>query len=260
MGIETAHSQNILINSSFEIWLDTLGINLPLGWLTSEPNFPGSAVKTNDAHSGNFALKLLANDSIAFATTTSLIRPNDQYDFTGFSKCPSYIGGYFAIAWLTFNGNPIGLPTVIPILLSNRYQSYTQTVTAPDSALFVVVTATALPQATLYVDDVTLTPITQTIKEDYSIIGLDEQILILPNPFKKQTIIQLPYFGRYAPNYTIGIYDIIGRLVKSFFQAKNYIIWDGKDNFGLEVRPGIYFVRIAIEGKSYSQKIVRLKK
>jgi hypothetical protein len=65
-----------------------------------------------------------------------------------------------------------------------------------------------------------------------------------PNPFTKQTAI------RFMPNALrkeLKIYDVSGKIVKSFFTnnqsltTNNYFVWDGFDCQGKEVKPGVYF-------------------
>lgn len=65
------------------------------------------------------------------------------------------------------------------------------------------------------------------------------KLQIYPNPFKYYTVI-------HTPPSNVQIYDIDGRLVKSFtpanHQSNNRFVWDGKDNFGAKVSAGLYFV------------------
>ncbi len=82
-----------------------------------------------------------------------------------------------------------------------------------------------------------------------------------PNPFRDKTEIKWtlgtghsalgenPITNDQCP-MTISIYDVGGRLVKSFslFTPHSSLIsslsWDGKDNKGKRVKPGIYFIKI----------------
>ncbi|MDD2890283.1 MAG: hypothetical protein PHE49_06555 [bacterium] len=99
------------------------------------------------------------------------------------------------------------------------------------------------------------------------------KLTISPNPFYNKTIIQ--YSGivnrknisdNEYTNQKIAIYNISGKLVKSFplitFESEfNPIIWDGKDNFGQPVLPGIYFCRFdlfSINNLNITKKIIRL--
>jgi hypothetical protein len=80
-----------------------------------------------------------------------------------------------------------------------------------------------------------------------------------PNPFINETIIEfkLPEISK-AENdkiISLSIYDLSGRLVKTFpnkhfQQALNQVVWDGKDNRGKKVNPGIYFCKLSIGDKS----------
>jgi hypothetical protein len=97
--------------------------------------------------------------------------------------------------------------------------------------------------------------------------GLKECALsVYPNPFQKKTVIRYTIQGAgYRDGVaSIKIYDISGRLVKSFSIttdccALGTIVWDGKDNSGCKLSPGVYFVRF--EGDEYqrSEKVILLK-
>jgi hypothetical protein len=67
-----APAQNLILNSSFELWFDSLGIRMPFAWYTSEANDSGSATRTTDMHTGIYALKLTGSDTLAYAMTLSL--------------------------------------------------------------------------------------------------------------------------------------------------------------------------------------------
>uniref|UniRef100_A0A7C6A7W8 Gingipain domain-containing protein n=1 Tax=candidate division WOR-3 bacterium TaxID=2052148 RepID=A0A7C6A7W8_UNCW3 len=87
-----------------------------------------------------------------------------------------------------------------------------------------------------------------------SFIGLSEfriphstfSITALPNPFTTKTTIKFSFSALSG----IGIYDITGKLVKSFSlpavsdkrQAIGGFVWDGTDRFNRKVAPGLYFV------------------
>jgi hypothetical protein len=66
---------------------------------------------------------------------------------------------------------------------------------------------------------------------------------IYPNPFRNQVSINVTGFGK------LNIYDINGRLVKSFANPQSpnpnqQLIWDGKDNLGKKLPTGIYFAKL----------------
>jgi photosystem II stability/assembly factor-like uncharacterized protein len=89
------------------------------------------------------------------------------------------------------------------------------------------------------------------------------QITAYPNPFSKQIILS------YTPDVlsiNLKIYDVTGKIVKSFFTnnqpltTNNYFVWNGTDDNGSLLSPGIYFARFLIEGKTLTHKIIRLEK
>lgn len=110
----------------------------------------------------------------------------------------------------------------------------------------------------------TPTGISEVISQ-FPISSFASKIKVFPNPFRGQTIIRLT-----CTNPAIGeakhlkIYNSSGRLVKTFsnsnnqqLKTNNYFVWDGKDDTGIQVGTGIYF--ITIEGLIKPQKIIRLK-
>jgi hypothetical protein len=78
-----------------------------------------------------------------------------------------------------------------------------------------------------------------------------------PNPFNPVTTIN--YSIPAAGNVTVAIYDITGRevatLVNSFQSAGAYAIaWNG-----LGQSSGIYFYRVALDGRSFTGRMVLMK-
>uniref|UniRef100_A0A7V4E335 Uncharacterized protein n=1 Tax=candidate division WOR-3 bacterium TaxID=2052148 RepID=A0A7V4E335_UNCW3 len=162
---------NILPNPSFEIWLDTLGVKMPFGWLTSEILRESSAVKSTYAYSGNYSLYLRGEDTLAFAHTLTIVRPNYSYYFFGFAHCRTFISGSFSFYFLDSLFNLIGMPIVIPLYFSNNYREYARWFTAPNSARFLLVSLIALPQARIYFDSLTLEDTSlNVIKEGNSLL------------------------------------------------------------------------------------------
>ncbi len=144
---------NILTNSSFEEWM----IGMPVGWLSSELLYPGSAVQDSSSHTGTYCVKLTATDTVAFITTAALVTPGRSYDFTGYARVPGAVGGSFILEFLNSQGDTLGLPTLVPVYYSDTvYNKYTTWVTAPDSAAGVSVSFATLIGLQAYIDDVTL--------------------------------------------------------------------------------------------------------
>ncbi|MHC1774571.1 MAG: C25 family cysteine peptidase [Lentimicrobium sp.] len=82
-----------------------------------------------------------------------------------------------------------------------------------------------------------------------------------PNPFNTDTKIG---YTVSKPGYiTLSIYDTRGVLVKSLFSGQqpagqHSIIWDGSDNKGSLIGPGIYFYRLQTDDNSLTRKMIRL--
>lgn len=94
-----------------------------------------------------------------------------------------------------------------------------------------------------------------------------------PNPFTKETEIKWSVtsgqnVGQSASGgFSLAIYDLSGKLVRSFPMTQlpndqmTTITWDGKDNKGKNVEPGMYFYRLEIRNKfSQTRKMVLLKR
>lgn len=85
---------------------------------------------------------------------------------------------------------------------------------------------------------------------------------ILPNPFLHHTRINF-CLTQETKDCKIRIYDVGGRLVRDlsslFDQSEKWVIWDGKDMNGKVVPAGIYWVDLFLAGKSFTEKIIKLK-
>ena len=84
-----------------------------------------------------------------------------------------------------------------------------------------------------------------------------------PNPFNPTTTIS--YALPYQSSVEVIIYDIIGRVIKSFdisSQSAGYqsIVWDGKNEIGNSVASGIYLYRISIKSLENSKIFVKTAK
>ncbi|MEO0087786.1 MAG: hypothetical protein ABIK90_06905 [candidate division WOR-3 bacterium] len=218
-------ADNIVVNSSFEIWLDTLGVHMPFGWLTSEINYPNSALKDTNSHTGNYCLKLRAQDTIAYATTITIIRPGYYYEFIGYANVPISSYGAFMLTFLSISGSPIGTPLLIPVSSSNGYRRYFRSFIAPDSAFFLSLSCLSFPRSEIYFDDVQV--------EDTS-LGINENKKIsqdIKTPLRKILVLN----EKESKN-------------KEF---KNSLIFDplGRKVFLSQIKKGIYFIFSFYKGK-----------
>jgi hypothetical protein len=82
-----------------------------------------------------------------------------------------------------------------------------------------------------------------------------------PNPFRSSTEIQFEVAR--SDRVTLAVYDIQGRVVNRLQDGvvepgEHLARWDGRDNYGRAVAPGIYFVRIATSQGSAAKRVVLL--
>ncbi len=84
-----------------------------------------------------------------------------------------------------------------------------------------------------------------------------------PNPFSCNTTIAFTLKNNISSKIDIGIYNIRGQLVNIIStQANNNLIavnWDGKDRSGNDVPTGLYFYRINLDGKTFTQKMMKVR-
>jgi pectin methylesterase-like acyl-CoA thioesterase len=81
-----------------------------------------------------------------------------------------------------------------------------------------------------------------------------------PNPFRASTRIRfgLPEAGR----VTLRVYDVAGRVVCDLVAGARLdagvheVAWDGRDADGVRVRAGIYFYRLAVDGRAQVRRMV----
>lgn len=81
-----------------------------------------------------------------------------------------------------------------------------------------------------------------------------------PNPFAEKT--EIDFSAQVDEQFTLKIYDILGREVKSFsvqphlYNNKYRIAWDGTNNNGSKVSTGIYFYRLSGRNISLTKKML----
>jgi hypothetical protein len=69
--------------------------------------------------------------------------------------------------------------------------------------------------------------------------------------------------GQSAKGIELRIYDVSGRLVKSFalspMPSAQSVVWQGDDDLGRKVASGVYFVKLSADGKETVEKAVLLR-
>ncbi len=85
---------------------------------------------------------------------------------------------------------------------------------------------------------------------------------VYPNPFRNNVHIRCRI---HDTGYMIKIYDVSGRVVKSFnlesciMNQASRIVWDGLDDSGRRLPAGVYFVRLETEGYDKIEKVILLR-
>ncbi len=100
------------------------------------------------------------------------------------------------------------------------------------------------------------------VQEPSQPVSTSRPLIIEPNPFRNNlTICARPGAG----SIKLRIYDITGKIVKDFPRARpigskpSMWSWDGRDQTGCRVPPGIYFCRMEAGAESSVCKIVRIE-
>jgi hypothetical protein len=87
-----------------------------------------------------------------------------------------------------------------------------------------------------------------------------------PNPFSSRTTISFILASyEHLNEYTLSIYNIHGQLIKTFygrennFWVKTDIVWDGKDEDGKKVAPGVYFYKLEYGQDAVTKKMILVR-
>ena len=101
-----------------------------------------------------------------------------------------------------------------------------------------------------------------------SMINIQSEIYFnaFPSPFRDRLRIRyrIHNAGYRIHNTSLKIYDASGRVVKSFSLTTDYcalgtISWNGDDDSGHRLPPGVYFVHLEVDGYKKVEKVILLK-
>ena len=87
-------------------------------------------------------------------------------------------------------------------------------------------------------------------------------LLAFPNPFGSSDIIRFRVEGSGAPEVKLRLFDLQGRMVKAFYldqrmPAGEYTVnWNTLDSRGQLLPAGIYFLRLDVDKRSESVKLM----
>lgn len=100
------------------------------------------------------------------------------------------------------------------------------------------------------------------IKENPIIPQTIELAQNYPNPFSSET--QIPFKLNKQSDVSIKIYNVLGQEIRTFniglqTNGVHGIKWDGRNNFGNRVTPGIYFYQLQTEKEALVKKMIFIK-
>ncbi|RMG38591.1 MAG: T9SS C-terminal target domain-containing protein, partial [Planctomycetota bacterium] len=83
-----------------------------------------------------------------------------------------------------------------------------------------------------------------------------------PNPFRGTTV--LPLVVEHTGPVDLAVFDVAGRRVRTLVRGRmtagpHEIRWDGRDERGHRVPAGVYFVRMAASGRTFTRKAVIMR-
>lgn len=105
--------------------------------------------------------------------------------------------------------------------------------------------------------------------EDLMTLSLDDidemsspNINVSPNPFNNSLNIEVDG-NNSINNLSVSIYDQQGKLVKTLARGETFtdsklLNWDGNNESGQQVKKGLYYVSILINGEAQSRKIIKM--
>lgn len=86
------------------------------------------------------------------------------------------------------------------------------------------------------------------------LVKTEKQLKIYPNPFKTETRLKIENNG-FEP-VTIQIYSVDGRMVRNVVSESDEYIWNGDNQAGQKLQPGIYICKVQTGNKLYTGKVI----
>lgn len=263
LNVSTSCAVNLLQNSGFELWFDSLGVQVPEWWVTSAFFDSGSAYRSSNAYSGNYSIALGKTITLqGFATSLVPIVGGTHYDFGLWLDIPGLMGvGLFQIQQLDANDSIVGSNTVNSFHTSGWVQRQLG-IDAESTAVWALISLLALEDTTFF-DDVIFDGEPGTGVNERKPVRTAANAAILrisPNPCRKSAKIMIllePHGGA-----QLKIYNTCGKLVRGFELSETgpvMVEWDSKDSNGCLVPSGTYFVRLDIGADVLFQKVTVIR-
>jgi hypothetical protein len=92
------------------------------------------------------------------------------------------------------------------------------------------------------------------IQEQMGMNPVSTQPIIIPNPFNKNAVIH--FTNPLRQNKTLHIYNTTGTIVRTIATKEEFAIWDGRNDAGLRLSNGCYFVYFIDEPTKSLHKVI----
>ncbi len=87
----------------------------------------------------------------------------------------------------------------------------------------------------------------------------DGEIVLYPNPFSNEGV-SIESSEPLKPDDKVIIYDSRGnRVAQLHYLSNQSVFWDGKNELGQDVRPGVYFVSVNSSGRFIHKKLIKTR-
>ncbi|MDD5529752.1 MAG: T9SS type A sorting domain-containing protein [bacterium] len=270
------YGANIIQNSSFEQWHDTLGFSVPNSWITAEIMMdPDSmltrVIKSTHSHTGSYAAKVEKSPGEGYfggLYTIVNVVGGTSYNLSFYYDCSSISVGFLMVSEISATDTIMTIGEgLFPTSGYTLYDtSFTTMSTTTEIFLGCAVSgegdsAQGDSIQEVYFDDVELTG--QAVEEKYiNSYGKSSLSQSLPNPFNKTT--EIKYTLPKETNVCINIYDISGQKIKTLVNGKQEAgcksaYWDGLNDKRETVENGIYFYQIEAGGYKETKKLVLMR-
>lgn len=153
----------------------------------------------------------------------------------------------------------------VNVNLSGKDFSTNQKTNAAGNATFEF-TPTQVDTLQITVTGTNIKPYFNSIKiiDDNSITDVEnemDEIKNMPNPFTTTT--EISYFIKKPSNVVLNIYNIQGKLIRSLENdyktgGKYTNLWDGKDNAGVAISSGVYFLSLQTNSDVKTLRMIKL--
>ncbi|MEO0074523.1 MAG: T9SS type A sorting domain-containing protein [candidate division WOR-3 bacterium] len=253
-------NDGVIIDSvPFEISTDTVLLNQLAVSSDGENYLVVWTTQTPDTIGLDLVFKRIAIDGSILDTIPHLIARNHNGIY---KPAISFSGGCYLVVW-NQEDNIFGC-RILPdgtVLDSNgfsicvdTFQQLEPAISSDGHRFFVTWTDNRNDNYDIYgvfVDSLANVSIIENIS---SLTNNHFNVNISPNPFTSKINIK----NNSEINF-LKIYDISGKLVKSFTNASTQIIWDGENNQGQIVPNGVYLLELQSNNNKITRRVIKLK-